>query len=405
MDDDNKKLGGAFRLAVTSSIFLTIASLNVPAMGQQAGFDEVNNFAEQFCGRYSLEGEDSGFEFTGEAEADLSGFLSRLVDAGISGGVNFSASEYIGVLRSDLAKELRSVRDCKVMLWQDLRTLLLPVHPGSANGPNTVGISFQESRKTVNLSGEILTLGDRVEIEADSLVANDAIIKIARNRSIPVVASNGAHGAHGVDGASNSAGKGGRGGDGTDGSDGIDSLDVEPVVIRVRVFSGTLMIDNSGAAGQNGGNGGSGGDGGMGGSGKNGSSGAFSCRRGPTSGGPGGGAGRGGNAGDGGDGGAAGVIRIETAEIVSGSRIQFISKGGKGGSPGIPGDAGSPGQGGPRGSAPGLCSAGGATRGPEGARNQAGLSGQPGSDGGDGSIVIVVGDQEIRRTGEFIFYN
>ena len=113
--------------------------------------------------------------------------------------------------------------------------------------PMQVGVKFQGSRKIVDLSGEVLTYGDRFEIEADSLVANDAIIRVARNGSIPTKASSGSHGAHGANGAANSANGGGRGGDGTAGGDGDDSFDVEPIVIRVREFSGTLTIDNSGA--------------------------------------------------------------------------------------------------------------------------------------------------------------
>ena len=131
-----EKLRASLRVAVISSIFLAIASLNTPAMGQQGAFDEINIFAEQFCGQYLLEGGDRESGLTGEAEADLGEFLKHLVDVGISGGVEFSVSEYIGVVREHLAGELKSVRDCRVMLWNDLKTLVIPVYPEGTNGSN-----------------------------------------------------------------------------------------------------------------------------------------------------------------------------------------------------------------------------------------------------------------------------
>ena len=391
-----------FRLAIVSSIVLAICGLSTPVMGQQKALDEILVFAERFCGQYWREGEDSGLELTGEAEVDLGKFIKNLFNLGFSGGVQFNSSEYIGVLREHLAPEFKHVRDCRLTLWSDLKILAIPVQPGGqSDGANPVKLEFQGSDRVVELSGDILTYGDRFEIEADTVVANNATIKVARNK--PNRASNGSHGAHGANGAANSGSKGGRGGDGTAGSDGEDAIDIGGVTIQARVFSGTLRVDVSGLPGQDGGDGGNGGNGGIGGSGRNGASSLFDCKRGPGSGGNGGDAGRGGDAGNGGDGGSAGDVTIEAKKIRSGSRIAVIGRGGRGGESGRPGEAGNPGQGGPRGSAPGLCRSGGASRGSSGTGNHAGLSGRSGRDGADGLIRIIVGTKEIQGHGKYEF--
>lgn len=390
-------------VGVMLSIVLMASSLDAresdepPNQGRPVTLQEIADFASKFCGDFWREGEEIKIGISGEAEAQLKGFLSKFVKMGISGDVEFDISKHIGPLRKDLAKELKDIRDCKIILWKDLNRILI-------SPPQGITVNLQHSKRTVEISGALITNGEKFEIVADVLLANNAKILIAQNRSKPPRAENGRNGAPGTNGAEDSASSGGHGGDGVAGTDGNPSDDVEPITIQAATFSGVLIIDSSGLDGQDGGNGGHGGNGGRGGSGRDGATSVIECRRGPTSGGSGGNAGRGSDAGNGGDAGDAGDVMITIGELQKG-KIVVKSQGGRGGQPGVPGRAGTPGEGGPRGSAPGLCSAGGAGTGSPGVGNRDGLVGNPGNNGQDGLIRVVVGDQEMQRTGSFVFPN
>ena len=372
---------------------------------------EIHAFAREFCGEFWQGGASRKRDLSGKAELKLADFIKKFAGIGLAGEASSKVSDYIGVPQRDLASELKSIRDCKLRLWKDFKNSLLrsggqPQLKFVSVPPKGASLTYSSSsHEVVELSGEIVTYGDEFEVVADTLLANDATIRVVGNGNRPPIAQRGGNGADGANGRNGSGGEGGHGEDGGAGANGGDARDAQPILIQVRVLSGSLTIDSSGFAGERGGNGGAGGNGGRGGKGRDGSSGLIDCRRGPRSGGVGGNAGRGGAAGDGGDGGNAGDVTITAREIQRGSTVVVKSKGGRGESPGNPGRAGSPGTGGPRGSAPGWCRPGGATRGPDGAQKPQGSPGQPGTDGRDGTITATIGTTKTQQTGTFILEN
>lgn len=360
---------------------------------RQAVLDKFGDFAAKFCGEYSKKGEKTEFILSGKAKADLNALLDMIVDLDLSGEAKSQISKYEGVLQEHLEGELKSIRACKLILWNDLKTIFPPLRDL---------VSQFESTRTIELSEEIVTYGRPFEIIAKELMARNATIRAMQNGSeAPSKARKGRDGANGPHGAEE--GKAGRPGtDGGAGTDGSASENIGAITIRVGVLSGTLFISSSGAAGEHGGDGGRGGNGGKGGSGMRGASNVLKCLRQPGRGGAGGSAGRGGDAGNGGNGANAGDVTIIADEVRSNTKIIVASKGGSGGKPGKAGEPGEPGEGGPRGAAEGYCSTD-PNSGPYGRANEPGSTGQPGEKGKDGQIKINVGGHEILRTGSYTY--
>ena len=83
--------------------------------------EEIDKFAEKFCGKYFYEGRSKQITVGGEAEIELAKFIKSFVGVNLSAGMNFEVSEYTGVLQTDLAADKESVRNCKLILWNDLK--------------------------------------------------------------------------------------------------------------------------------------------------------------------------------------------------------------------------------------------------------------------------------------------
>ena len=104
---------------------LFVLSFNV-AFGQTQtlnteALDEISSFANNFCGEYWREGGSDDIEFSGAARAQLRGLFERLADIGVEGTAEIDIDSYTGVLQEQLSDELQSIRDCRLLLWGDLR--------------------------------------------------------------------------------------------------------------------------------------------------------------------------------------------------------------------------------------------------------------------------------------------
>ena len=106
----------------------------------------IKQFAEELCGSFSQGGSDQSVAFQGDAEAKLKGVLDKLADMGVSGTAKFDSGKYVGVLQKELGKELQSVRDCRLTVWQDLRvTVLSGQQSASVTQTSNSAFSFTSS--------------------------------------------------------------------------------------------------------------------------------------------------------------------------------------------------------------------------------------------------------------------
>lgn len=86
---------------------------------QMVELTDILKFSEDFCGEYWRQG--SQTDLSGQAELALDDFLASILP--IDGQADLKISRYSGVLREHLAGELRSVRECRETLWNDLKDL------------------------------------------------------------------------------------------------------------------------------------------------------------------------------------------------------------------------------------------------------------------------------------------
>lgn len=79
--------------------------------------DEVSSFAEKICGKIKLNGSSKMVELEGEIQAELSGMVSRVLgSAGADVNGKRVTEVYENVVRSDLAKELKDGRQCRMKM-------------------------------------------------------------------------------------------------------------------------------------------------------------------------------------------------------------------------------------------------------------------------------------------------
>ena len=86
----------------------------------QSSLSTISEFSTKFCGDYWQSG--GQVKFSAQAELSLNNFIKKLLSA--ESDANIEITRYTGVVRQHLAKELQSVRACKMVLWEDLRNLL-----------------------------------------------------------------------------------------------------------------------------------------------------------------------------------------------------------------------------------------------------------------------------------------
>ena len=142
---------GKSRIQPRTILMMLQVAIFVPFMtlvGIQSGFasnellldnlDRIEEFSQNFCGKYWRKGEKLEENVTAKAEGELKGFLSEFLDVGGNLQIEQIVSKYTGPERDELFEANRLVRDCKVLLWIDLIALFKTDEPraGSTGGTN-----------------------------------------------------------------------------------------------------------------------------------------------------------------------------------------------------------------------------------------------------------------------------
>ncbi|MBY5666637.1 hypothetical protein [Rhizobium leguminosarum] len=73
-----------------------------------------------------MEGSKKSFELNGQAKAELASLFKKLADVGLDGAGKLTVDDYTGVLQTELAPELKNVRECRQKVWADLLTRIAP---------------------------------------------------------------------------------------------------------------------------------------------------------------------------------------------------------------------------------------------------------------------------------------
>jgi hypothetical protein len=109
----------------------------------------ITNTADRICNVVLTHGEARSSEVRGEIKAQLSGLASKLADAGVSGAGSIVTEKYENVLRQDLASMLNSNAQCKLRVFEDLQSKLIPNSASEKNEP-----SGTSTRDTINSTGD-----------------------------------------------------------------------------------------------------------------------------------------------------------------------------------------------------------------------------------------------------------
>lgn len=91
---------------------------------EQKALDMIAKFADDFCKDVPLAGEGDQIKLTGNGEAQLNILIKKLVDLKIQGAAQYQNDSYRGVLRKDLIGALKDNKECRKMIWLDLRKLI-----------------------------------------------------------------------------------------------------------------------------------------------------------------------------------------------------------------------------------------------------------------------------------------
>lgn len=108
---------------------------------QQAAIEAVRELLPLVCGEFPRGGSSQQFEIKGNAEAKVEGLVKKLIDLGIQGATEFKSEEYVGVLRSEVGQEIKSVRQCNEKIYNDMKALIVEgnssVHINNKGDNNT----------------------------------------------------------------------------------------------------------------------------------------------------------------------------------------------------------------------------------------------------------------------------
>ncbi len=118
---------------ITFVPFLLLFSFNgnsdaTPLEEEKEALKVILDFANQICDEITLEGEGENLELSGEAKAELDWLLKKLANLGIKGAATYQKAEYEGVLREDLAEVLKDSRDCKLEIFNQLKSIFFEDH-------------------------------------------------------------------------------------------------------------------------------------------------------------------------------------------------------------------------------------------------------------------------------------
>lgn len=109
----------------------TIVQSDTALDRQREALDMIADFADRFCKDIPLVGRGDSVELSGEAKAELSGIVRKLADLGLEGAGKYQNLEYQGLLQKDLIEGLKSSVDCRLKIWNDLKSTLVTETPSA----------------------------------------------------------------------------------------------------------------------------------------------------------------------------------------------------------------------------------------------------------------------------------
>lgn len=113
---------------------------------QRQALNIIADFADRFCKNIPLEGTGGEIELSVQAKAELSGIVKKLASLGIEGAGKYQTSEYEGLLQKDITEALKSSVDCRLKIWQDLKSSLLLTMRSSSGTAHSDKKTFSTSQ-------------------------------------------------------------------------------------------------------------------------------------------------------------------------------------------------------------------------------------------------------------------
>lgn len=123
------------------ALCLTAAALVAPAAQAQVSsqIDMIDEFANTICGAI----ERSGYQKTDKIDAGLEGKLTDLLaEAKANGTLARNVENYTNVLQQHLPEELKSVRECRLKIWNDMHVIFF--EDGSTRVELSEGMLLQQ---------------------------------------------------------------------------------------------------------------------------------------------------------------------------------------------------------------------------------------------------------------------
>lgn len=167
----------ALRIAVVVGVSLALLVRGNGVTHAQSGvltkeqLDTLERATTLVCGKFVTEGSSQTFVLDGQAKAQLASILRKLGDLSLGGGANLNVDEYSGVLRNQLAPELKDIRDCRRRIWDDLIAKFFPGERRTENPQPSV------PRTPTGNASRPDTERDRFGPEALRLVAKGIAVK------------------------------------------------------------------------------------------------------------------------------------------------------------------------------------------------------------------------------------
>lgn len=104
-------------------IALSISSAAHAIIDQRA-LDQIADFADRICSNIPVEGNGTSVRLSARGKSELNSLLKKLVDLDIEGIAEFQSEVYRGVVQADLAKTLENNTNCKLEIWNFMKTKL-----------------------------------------------------------------------------------------------------------------------------------------------------------------------------------------------------------------------------------------------------------------------------------------
>lgn len=128
-------------LMIVSSLLLTEISPHSAIAAEKVSGNEdliaISAFVQEICPAPPMKGTETTTELSGSLEAKLDAFIKRMKGLGIEGAAKYGNSEYMGVLRKDLAQSLKEASNCRQAVFDKLLERLLPIPQPKSQGASS----------------------------------------------------------------------------------------------------------------------------------------------------------------------------------------------------------------------------------------------------------------------------